>query len=180
MVAGDYSNIRGYVAYTPYGELSDPMVVSLTPQDLHAIADNDFSSTFGVLLVLLKLMQMLTQSHPHLIVGKTLCYESDNSALVWDIQRMNGDWRNYPVVRRIWELAMNYNLTLEPVWYSRDTPNQVEAARLSKLTDNSEWVLNTRVFQDRVVSAAAMFGYTITLDVFASTTNGKAPRFYSK
>ena len=46
-MAGDYSSERGYGAYTPMGELADPIVVSLSPQELRSIRANAFSSTYG-------------------------------------------------------------------------------------------------------------------------------------
>lgn len=180
LMAGDYSSTHGYAAFTPYGELSTPIVISLTEEELAFIAANKFSSTKGELTAIFQALSVLTEQHPTLVVGKTFCYECDNQAAVAVLNGMKGNPRNFPIVRAIWELARSFNIDIRAVWFPRETAAQVEADRLSKIPDNSEWALHDSVFESKVLTAVAMFGKTITLDPFASTHNAKAARFFSK
>lgn len=68
---------------------------------------------------------------------------------------------------------------LSAQWYGRDTPNQVEADRLSKLIDNSDFVLEPAARQ-RVLEHPLLQGRQPTVDPFGSSASSMAPCFYSK
>lgn len=180
LVAGDYSSTHGYAAFTPYGELSEPIVVSLTPEELEAISTHSLSSTYGELKAIYHTLDVLVTLHPHLVVGRTLCYECDNQATVAIVNGMKGNEHNFPLVRKLWELAKAHNVDVVTEWHPRSTQNQEVADWLSKLSDNSEWLLADWVYEQKVRTAVQMFGYDITQDVFASSTNAKVPRFFSR
>ncbi len=61
LVAGDYSSTHGYAAYTPGGELADPIVISLTEEERCLIAHNKHSSTLGEIKAVLVSLQVLTE-----------------------------------------------------------------------------------------------------------------------
>jgi hypothetical protein len=184
-MAGDYSSERGYGAYTlDRNILADPIVVSLSDAERTAIAANELSSTYGELMAVHHALTVLTApEHRHLVANKALCYEGDNQGSVAALTRMSGNDRLFPLVRAIHEQAKAADVELLMEWHPRSTPNQEEADALSKLADNSEWVLDHAVFEVCIASRPELRAHVagaITIDLAASTTNAKAPRFMSR
>lgn len=182
--AGDYSSLRGYAAYLLDRKLlPEPVIHTLTKEELAAVAAGELSSTYGELKVLQLLLEVLVQSHMHLAQGKLLVYETDNQAAMAVLNSMGGNATNYPLVRQIWETAKAADIELLVQWHPRDTANQAEADRLSKLTDNSEWALDQQVF-DHWIAGNHWVESTkpgcVTIDLCAGPGNAKAARFMSR
>lgn len=180
-MAGDYSSIMGYAAFAPGGELDVPMVVSLTDEELEAIASNRLSSTYGELKVVQHMLAVIIAHHPALARGKLLRYEGDNQAAMEVLSRMAGNDANFPLVKDIYEQAKAADIELAFEWHPRHTPNQEEADALSKLVDNTQWALNPGVFNRYIANHPVVVARGgITIDLSADNTNHKAPRFMSK
>lgn len=184
-MAGDYSSERGFGAYLlDKTLLPDPIVVPLSEAEQLAIRANTYSSTYGELKALDYSLDVLTSRQlVHLVAGKTLCYEGDNFGFVCNVTGMKGNARNYPLVRAIHEKARAADIHLAVEWHPRSAPNQDEADALSKLVDNSEWVLNGHVFIEHIVQHPLVMAHPaggITIDLAASNRNTKSPRFMSR
>lgn len=181
LVAGDYSSTHGYAAFTPEGELIDPIVITISDEVLAAVAQNRYSSTLGEIECVLRSLEVLLEHHPDLVRGKTLHYNGDNQAAMSNLSSMAGNTRLFPLVRQTWELAMQNDVMLAFTWHPREDEYQQAADHWSKITDNSQWALNNEVY-DRFIkydSRVLELG-GITLDVFGDHTNAKAARFYSR
>ena len=148
LVAGDYSSIRGYGAFFPGGEMS-PISLPMSAQDESAVESNCMSSTVGELKAVLYTLQTIIHSNLALIRGKTLHYQTDNEGAVASLNSMAGNVNTFPWVKLIWDTARQPGVDAHIVLsrHPRETLNQQEADRLSKLTDNSAWVLSDAVFQ---------------------------------
>lgn len=181
VVAGDYSSVMGYGAFTPNHELADPIVLTLTTQELAAIAANRFSSTYGEIKCVLHTLSVLIRHHPHLVCGRRLQYQGDNSAAMHVLSTMAGNAANFPLVRQVWEAAKAADIELSFEWWPRETPTQVLADSLSKLTDNSQWLLNQSIYDSFVTANAhVQRAGGITVDLFADDLSAKVPRFMSR
>lgn len=181
VVAGDYGSTTGYGAYTPYGEMETPMVVSLTPEEQALIADNKFSSTYGELRALSLSLETILEQKPDLLVGKTLHYEGDNQAAMTIVNGMKGNDRNFPLVQKIWELAKAHNVHISCEWLPRESTHQRIADHLSKIRDNSQWSLNDQVYSQYIAGNQLVLQRGgITVDLFADHLTAKVPKFRSR
>ncbi len=181
VVAGDYGSNTGYGAYTPYGELADPIVVSLTPEEEDLIARNKFSSTYGELRALDLTLETLVRHRPEMVQGKTLHYEGDNQAAMTIVNGMKGNDRNFPLVKKIWELAKAHDVHITCEWHPREASNQQMADHFSKIRDNSQWGLNDTVYTQYIAgNQLVMQKGGITIDLFADHLTAKVPRFRSR
>jgi hypothetical protein len=184
-MAGDYSSECGYAAYSVDGHvLQVPMVMSLTDEERAAVSDGSLHSTFGELKCLVHLLTILgAEPHRERVEGRGMVYETDNIATYCTVMRMSGNAGIYPLVRAVHELAKGLDLELVVEWQRRSTPNQVEADRLSKLEDNSEWSLDDGVFSTRIAARPLVLGHPaggLTIDLSASDSTTKLPRFMSR
>jgi hypothetical protein len=181
LVAGDYSSTHGYAAFTPDGELADPIVLTISDETLEKVAQNRYSSTLGETECVLRSLEVLIEHHPGLVKGKLLHYNGDNQAAMSNLSSMTGNARIFPCVRQIWELAMQHDIMLAFSWHPREDEYQQAADHWSKITDNSQWALNEGVFTRCIANdpLVVVLG-GITLDLFGDHTNAKAERFYSR
>lgn len=181
LVAGDYSSTHGYAAYTPNGELKDPIVVSLNNDELRSISNNTLSSTYGEIAVVDLTIDTLLAHAPDLIKGRRLHYEGDNQAAMTVLAGMKGNDVNFSLVRNIWEKAKAADVELSFEWHPRSEGRQQTADAWSKVEDNSQWALNQEVFDSMITNnhlVKAKGG--ITIDQMADNTNAKAPRYRSR
>ncbi len=181
VVAGDYGSKTGYGAYTPYGELPDPMVISLTPEEERLIAQNKFSSTYGELRALDHTLTVLIEQKLELVQGKTLHYEGDNQAAMTIVNGMKGNDRNFPLVKKIWELAKAHDVHISCEWKPRESTHQQVADHLSKIRDNSQWGINDQVYTLYIEGNQLVRNRGgITIDLFADHLTTKTTRFRSR
>jgi len=101
--------------------------------------------------------------------------------MTFAVNGMAGNPSVHPVVLAIWKLCKANRIDLEVVWYPRSTPLQQLADAMSKVVDNSQWLLNGVVFRTVVLPAVAEHGVALNFDLFADDHSTKVPgRFYSR
>jgi hypothetical protein len=182
-VAADYSSVHGHGAFVVEGSSSpeDRLTVALTPEEQQAAREHRLSSTKGELLAKEVVVDWLLQHptwrqrlrHGHLV------FEGDNQAAEAVVASLGGNKENFPIVARLyWKLA-EVDCELSCQWASRDTPNQMEADRLSKEVDNADWIL-LQQYQQQVLQQELLQGRLPTLDPFASSISMMAPCSYTK
>jgi hypothetical protein len=181
VVAGDYSSTHGYAAYTPNGEIEEPIVITHTPEELALIAANKHSSTLGEAKTVELSLSVLVENHLALVKGRRLLYNGDSQPCIQSMATMSGCAAVYPTVRRTYELALKADVELAFIWHPREEQMQQWADHWSKVVDNSQWMLNDLIFHECIDTHPLVTSLGgITLDPFADHLTSKCKRFYSR
>lgn len=134
--------------FLPNRELEGVIVKDYNTEQLRLMdaQDKKMSSTYREVMAMRIGIEVLAEQAAHLVKGRRVQYRCDSQAATAAVNRMAGNPRVFEEVRRLWVLCKDLDCELEVVWYRRSEPDQQEADRLSKLTDNSQWLLNADVF----------------------------------
>lgn len=113
-------------------------------------------------------------SFKDLLRGRSVLLRSDNVTVVASVNRLYGrSPRLNALIRRIFHLCRDLNITLRAVWIPGAT--NVEADRLSRLLDPTDWEVTPTAFS----LIDLTFG-PHTVDRMASSLNAKTRRFNSR
>jgi hypothetical protein len=179
---GDFSGVCGYAGFMPNGEVTEPVVVTLTPQEQEAVLQGQLSSCVGEIRTAKLVMQAYLERYPHVFKGKRVVYGCDGQSAVAAYTNMSGNPAVHAEVRELYELVLAADVQLDMQWHPREEELQAVADAWSKVTDNSQWGLNNDVYREYIDPGhplvAARGG--ITLDVFGDNVMAKCKRFYSR
>ena len=165
------------------GELGTDLVVvgTFTPEQIALLHRDQLSSTLREAMALHLILEVLLEQRPDSIRDHYVQYQADSQAMTFAVNSMAGNQAVHPVVLAIWKLCKANRIDLEVVWYPRSTPLQQLADAMSKVVDNSQWLLNGVVFRTVVLPAVAEHGVALNFDLFADDHSTKVPgRFYSR
>ena len=131
--------------------------------------EKDISSTHRKLLAVLYTIQ----SFHNLLGNESIQWYSDNSNACRIIAVGSPKRDLQQLVRNIFELCLNNNISIHPVWVPREGNKFTDY--LSKYTDSDDWSINNVTFQyiQRTLGLC-------TIDRFADGNNSKLRRFNSK
>lgn len=172
-VVGDASDYA-LAAFTPNGELGAPMVVPFSDKELRETSLHRLSSTARELKAVQAVVTTLAEQLPGGIKGKVVQYFTDSQPAMVDLMRMKGNEATFPIVRETRLRCAELGAALEVRWRPRSDAQQVQADALSKVVDETDWVLNQEVYK-RLLASLPLQGRSPTLDAFASATNTKVP-----
>ena len=175
-VVGDASE-SAYSAFTPKGELPTPMVVPFSSSQLAELEANKFSSTVRELGAVEQVILTLNSRLLGGIAGRRIAYCTDSQPAMHCLLAMKGNPNTFPVVKRVRLLVDSLGAELSIHWKPREDPDQQWADDLSKVRDESDWILNNEVFLS-VLRATSLGGRQPDLDAFATATNSKVPGSY--
>lgn len=180
VVAGDASESQ-FAAFTPGGELDGPIIVPFSAAEQQRMASNRFSSTEREIAALLHTVKVLLRNRRDLIVGRRLVYQTDNQGNMYDVMGLKGGHSTFPLVKELHILCAESDVEIEVQWFPRNSSNQVIADELSKLVDDSEWLLNDGIYSRVVLGRLSVSGRQPTIDIFASAASSKVPgSFFSR
>eukprot|EP00798_Chlamydomonas_sp_ICE-L_P005018 gene5018-biopygen15322 len=201
-VVGDASN----KAYTPNGELRQPIIQPFSKEELNAVQKDKWSSTARELAVVKLALEVMEEQRPGYLSGKRFQYGTDCEVAVMMMRMVafpaapldspfltsssgqyahalatamgfKGGPGTVPLVKAIRLLCEQLGVELGVVWRRRNHPEQQEADALSKVEDKEDWSLNERVYL-KVLEHPCLEGRRPTLDVFASGANTKVQGAY--
>eukprot|EP00798_Chlamydomonas_sp_ICE-L_P030541 gene30541-biopygen16382 len=204
-VVGDASN-KALAAYTPNGELRQPIIQPFSKEDLKAVQEDKWSSTARELAVVKLALKVLEEQRPGYLSGKRFQYGTDSEVAVMMMRMvafpaapsdspllssssgkyahnlatamgMKGGPGTVPLVKDIRLLCEQLGVELDVVWRRRNHPEQQEADDLSKVEDEEDWSLHQGVYL-KVLEHPCLQGRKPTLDVFASGANTKVQGAY--
>ena len=145
----------------------------LTAAELQRKANNDFSSTEGEVLGILRALQEGIRSGAIPSDGSSAVHVvCDNQGAVSAINSMRGGPAIFPLVARIHRLMCEAGLPLSVSWARRETDEVRLADELSKLKDPSDWRLSRSVVDKQIKARAGELAkagfYPPHIDAFAS------------
>eukprot|EP00798_Chlamydomonas_sp_ICE-L_P011140 gene11140-biopygen12596 len=204
-VVGDASK-KALAAYTPNGELRQPIIQPFSKGELKAVQDDKWSSTARELAVVKLALEVMEEQRPGYLSGKRFQYGTDCEIAVMMMRMvafpdapldspfltsssgkyahdlatamgMKGGPGTVPLVKDIRLLCDKLGVELDVVWRRRNHPEQQVADDLSKVEDNEDWSLHQGVYLN-VLEHPCLQGRRPTLDVFASGANTKVQGAY--
>eukprot|EP00798_Chlamydomonas_sp_ICE-L_P005019 gene5019-biopygen15323 len=173
-VVGDASN-KALAAYTPNGELAQPIIQPFSKKELKAVQKDKWSSTARELAVVKLALEVMEEQRPGFLSGK-----SSSGQYAHDLATAMGfkvGPGTVPLVKDIRLLCEQLGVELDLVWRRRNHPEQQEADALSKVEDKEDWSLHHGVYLE-VLEHPCLEGRKPTLDVFASGANTKVQGAY--
>ena len=158
-----------------------PVVIYLTEEQMQQVQDSDkaMSSTARELMASTLVFELYSNEYRHLFQGQVVMLETDSMSSYWSIMGMKGNPHTWPWVKRLVLAAANLDCELKVQWKRRDEPNQERADELSKMVDETEWMLHPEVYAELRWRLQKRWGCP-TIDVFASSYTTKEGAYYSQ
>jgi hypothetical protein len=179
VAVGDASD-SALAAFFPNNPDLVPIHLPLTPAQREAVHTYKLSSTERELMALQAVVDHILATHPHLLHHGGLQYYTDSQAEMHGVLGMKGNNATFPWVKAIRMRLAAVDARLSVIWHPRTDAWAELADYLSKLTDNTMWVLDQDMF-NTITSHPVLQGRTVTLDVAADFITTKVPgAFYSQ
>lgn len=190
VLVGDASEV-GTGLFTPNGELlaaglPPEIVTSWNAGQLASLASQQFSSSLREIIALREGLSSLAERAPDLLLHGAVQYRTDSQVAAAAVNRMGGNPSLFKEVKELWTLCKQLDCELSVLWQPREDDMQVYADLLSKLTDNSAWELNAKVYKlimkrlPRFNTPKGRKRRAITVDLFADGSNNKHERFFCR
>eukprot|EP00798_Chlamydomonas_sp_ICE-L_P005022 gene5022-biopygen15328 len=204
-VVGDASN-KALAAYTPNGELAQPIIQPFSKTELKFVQKGKWSSTARELAVVKLALEVMEEQRPGFLSGKRFQYGTDCEVAVMMMRMVafpdapldspflttssgkyahnlatamgfKGGLGTVPLVKDIRLLCEQLGVELDVVWRRRNYSEQQKADALSTIEDTEDWSLHEGVYL-KVLEHPCLEGRRPTLDVFASAANTKVQGAY--
>lgn len=173
--AGDYG--AGGSMLT--GEITGPVLISYTPEQLEAVRTHHFHSTAREIFMVWVAVQVIMPLVGNRLRRRKLTYLTDSQAAYYCIMAMRAtSSAEMQWIRDIWTWCADRDIDFKMAWAPRYTNELVYSDYLSKVFDNSAWAIRNASYLELLLQLG-LAAEDIVLDPFADDLSTRARIFFS-